>query len=125
STLNCRFSPSPAGSCRPPAGVPRAKRVRVPDVDSDVPPVLRREVVDRICVITLDRPERRNALNGPLVAALDAAVKEAADDPAVKVVVLTGAAPEGGHGGFCSGGDVKDASGPGMELGVPRDALEG
>lgn len=97
----------------------------MPDVDSDVPPVLRREVVDRICVITLDRPERRNALNGPLVAALDAAVKEAADDPEVKVVVLTGAAPEGGHGGFCSGGDVKDASGPGMELGVPRDALEG
>ena len=43
-----------------------------------------------------------------------------ADDPEVKVVVLTGAAAEGAHGGFCSGGDVKDgASGPGGEKGVP------
>lgn len=88
-------------------------------------PILLTEVVDRICTITLNRPERRNALNGPLVAALDAAVKEAATDPEVKVVVLTGAAAEGRHGGFCAGGDVKDSSGPGMELGVPRDALEG
>src|SRR3546814_8373787 len=48
----------------------------------------------------------------------------AADD-AVKVVILTGAAPEGRHGGFCAGGDVKDSSGPGMELGVPRGALAG
>lgn len=92
---------------------------------TDQPPVLLRELVDRICILTLNRPERRNALNGALVAALDAAVKEAADDPEVKVVVLTGAAPEGRHGGFCSGGDVKEPAGPGMVLGVPRDALEG
>jgi 2-(1,2-epoxy-1,2-dihydrophenyl)acetyl-CoA isomerase len=83
------------------------------------------EVLDRVGVITLNRPERRNALNGPLVAALDAAVNAMAADRGVKVVVLTGAAAEGHHGGFCSGGDVKDASGPGMEKGVPRDALEG
>lgn len=92
---------------------------------TEVPPILLTEVVDRICVITLNRPERRNALNGPLVAAIDAAVKDAAADPEVKVVVLTGAAPEGRHGGFCAGGDVKDSSGPGMELGVPPKALEG
>lgn len=97
----------------------------MPNVDPDARPVLLTEVVDRIGIITLNRPERRNALNGPLVAALDAAVKEAAADPEVKVVVLTGAGPEGAHGGFCSGGDVKDASGPGMELGVPPGALEG
>jgi 2-(1,2-epoxy-1,2-dihydrophenyl)acetyl-CoA isomerase len=96
----------------------------VPD-DPDARPVLLTEVVDRVGIITLHRPERRNALNGPLVSALDAAVKEAAADPAIKVVVLTGAAPEGHHGGFCSGGDVKDASGPGMELGVPPGALDG
>lgn len=87
--------------------------------------MLLREVVDRIGVITLNRPERRNALDGALVAALDAAVKEMAADAEVKVVVLTGAAPEGRHGGFCSGGDVKDGSRPGMELGVPPGALEG
>lgn len=97
----------------------------MPDADPDARPILLSEVVDRIAIITLNRPERRNALNGPLVAALDAAVRHAAADPEVKVVVLTGAAPDGLHGGFCSGGDVKDSSGPGMELGVPPDALEG
>jgi len=83
------------------------------------------EVVDRIGIITMNRPERRNAVNGPLAAALDAAVKQMAADPDVKVVILTGAAPEGAQGGFCSGGDIKDSSGPGLELGVPRNALEG
>lgn len=90
-------------------------------------PVIITEVIDRIGFITLNRPERRNALNGALVAALDASVKQMAADPEVKVVVLTGAAPEGALGGFCSGGDVKDGGrgSPGMELGVPPDALEG
>lgn len=41
--------------------------------------------------LTLDRPEKRNALSADLVAALDAALIDAADDPAVRVVVLTGA----------------------------------
>jgi 2-(1,2-epoxy-1,2-dihydrophenyl)acetyl-CoA isomerase len=56
-----------------------------------------------------------------------------AADPAAKIVVLTGAAPAGGHGGFCSGGDIKegarDSDGrrrtEGSELGVPPDALSG
>ena len=38
-------------------------------------PVLRTEVVDRIGTITLNRPGRRNALNGELILALDEAVK--------------------------------------------------
>ncbi len=97
----------------------------MPNVDPDASSVLRHEVVERVGIITLNRPERRNALNGELIAALDAAVKDVAADPEVKVVVLTGAAPEGGTGGFCSGGDVKDSSGPGMELGVPPNALQG
>lgn len=70
--------------------------------------VLLTEVVNRIGIITLNRPERRNALNGELIEALDLAVQEMADSPDVKVVILTGAAPEGGHGGFCAGGDIKD-----------------
>jgi 2-(1,2-epoxy-1,2-dihydrophenyl)acetyl-CoA isomerase len=88
--------------------------------------VLLTDVSDRIGTITLNRPERRNALDGELVAALDGAVKAMAADAAVKVVVLTGAAAEGSHGGFCSGGDVKGGRGSaGMELGVPPNALEG
>src|SRR5580658_5957377 len=99
------------------------RHVAAPD---DAEPVLFTEVAGRVGTITLNRPARRNALNGELIGALDAAVRHMADDPAVKVVVLTGAAPTGGHGGFCSGGDVKDgARGPGGELGVPADALDG
>jgi 2-(1,2-epoxy-1,2-dihydrophenyl)acetyl-CoA isomerase len=97
----------------------------VPHVEPDAPAVLLTEAVDRVAIITLNRPERRNALNGALVSALDAAVKEAAADPEIKVVVLTGAAAEGRHGGFCSGGDVKDPAGPGMDVGVPPGALDG
>jgi 2-(1,2-epoxy-1,2-dihydrophenyl)acetyl-CoA isomerase len=90
-------------------------------------PVLLTEVADRIGVLTLNRPARRNALNGELIAALDGAVKAMAADDRVKVVILTGAPPEGGHGGFCSGGDVKDGGrgAAGSELGVPADALAG
>lgn len=84
------------------------------------------EVADRIGTITLNRPERRNALDGETVAALDAAVKAMAADDAVKVVVLTGAPAEGATGGFCAGGDTKGGRAtPGMELGVPPDALDG
>lgn len=95
------------------------------DAPGHTEPVLLYDEADRVATITMNRPERRNALNGELIAALDAAVKRAAADPAVKVVVLTGAAAPGQHGGFCSGGDVKGSRGPGMELGVPPNALEG
>lgn len=93
----------------------------------DPRPVVLTDVSDRIGTITLNRPERRNALNGELIGALDGAVRAMADDPDVKVVVLTGTAADGHHGGFCSGGDVKDGGrgSPGSELGVPPNALEG
>ena len=66
-------------------------------------PVILTEIAERIGIITLNRPATRNALNGPLIAALDRAVRDMASDDAAKVVVLTGAAAEGRHGGFCSG----------------------
>ena len=89
--------------------------------------VLLTEVTNRIAVITLNRPARRNALNDVLITALDSAVKAMAGDPEVKVVILTGTAAEGSSGGFCSGGDIKDGGrgGPGNGVGVPRDALSG
>ncbi len=89
--------------------------------------ILISEVVDRVGIITLNRPERRNALDNHLIAALDAAVKAMAADQEVKVVVLTGAAADGAAGGFCSGGDTKRdrSDNAGMELGVPVAALDG
>jgi 2-(1,2-epoxy-1,2-dihydrophenyl)acetyl-CoA isomerase len=97
-----------------------------PQAQDEVTSIVLTEVAERIGIITLNRPERRNALNGELIGALDDAVRRMAEDADVKVVILTGAAPPGGFGGFCSGGDVKDgATGPGGERGVPVDALTG
>jgi 2-(1,2-epoxy-1,2-dihydrophenyl)acetyl-CoA isomerase len=55
-----------------------------------------------IATLTMNRPEARNALTGEMQAALSEAIPRLAADPAVRVVVLTGAG-----GAFCAGGDVK------------------
>jgi methylglutaconyl-CoA hydratase len=65
--------------------------------------VLRHEVADGIARLTLDRPEKRNALNGALVQALKDALSRAADDEAVRVVALAGAGSD-----FCSGADLAE-----------------
>jgi len=55
-----------------------------------------------IMVITLNRPQARNAVNGALARALAAAVDELDSDPALSVGIITGAG-----GTFCSGMDLK------------------
>lgn len=69
--------------------------------------VLLTETADGICTLTLNRPERRNALSGELQDALIAALAAAQKDPNVRAVVLTG----GGDKMFCSGGDLQQMSG--------------
>ncbi len=59
-------------------------------------------VKDGVAVLTLNRPERLNAMSRPMLDALLEALPRLADDPAVGAVVLTGAGR-----GFCAGGDVK------------------
>ncbi len=91
-------------------------------------PVILTEVADRIGIITMNRPERRNALNGYLIKALEEAVHEMAARDDVKIVILTGAATDGAHGGFSSGGDTKEGGmipGETSSRAVPRDALIG
>lgn len=60
-------------------------------------------VADHIATITLNRPERRNALNPRAYAEIEWAFKAASADPDVRCVVVTGADPA-----FCSGEDVKE-----------------
>jgi enoyl-CoA hydratase/carnithine racemase len=60
------------------------------------------EVKDAIATLTLNRPERLNALGGTLRDDLFDAVTRAAADSDVRVIVLTGSGK-----GFCAGGDVK------------------
>jgi 2-(1,2-epoxy-1,2-dihydrophenyl)acetyl-CoA isomerase len=60
------------------------------------------EVKDGIATLTLNRPDRLNALGDTLREDLLDAVTRTAADPDVRVMVLTGAGK-----GFCAGGDVK------------------
>lgn len=61
-------------------------------------------------VLTLNRPQARNALNHDLFRALYAALKEADADEAVRAVVLTGTDPA-----FCAGVDLKEAARDGLK----------
>jgi len=58
----------------------------------------------RIRILTLNRPERRNAMSNALAAALREALLEADADPTVSLVAITGAGSA-----FCSGADLRDA----------------
>lgn len=57
----------------------------------------------RVAWLTLNRPTKRNALNGALVAALKEGLARAADNPEVRVVALGGAGKD-----FCSGADLAE-----------------
>ncbi len=66
-----------------------------------------------VLIITLNRPDRMNAISGPMLSALSTTLQEANVDPEVRAVVLTGAGR-----GFCAGLDLKDQmSGEGMGAG--------
>jgi len=62
------------------------------------------EVRERVARITLNRPDRRNALSWEMLVELRAALLEADDLRAVSVIVLEGAGPD-----FCAGYDMKSA----------------
>jgi 2-(1,2-epoxy-1,2-dihydrophenyl)acetyl-CoA isomerase len=64
------------------------------------------DVTDGVAVVTLNRPDRLNAINADLMQALTAAVRAAADDPQAGCVVVTGAGR-----GFCAGGDTSEGAG--------------
>lgn len=58
-------------------------------------------VENRVCTITLNRPEKRNALNAKVVSELKAAFKRAEEDSEAKVIVLAAAGDA-----FCAGADL-------------------
>jgi enoyl-CoA hydratase/carnithine racemase len=66
-------------------------------------PLVRTEDRGAVRHIVLDRPEKRNALNGELIAALGGAIEEAAADASVRALVLRGEGPM-----FSSGMDLGD-----------------
>lgn len=62
-----------------------------------------------LATLTLDRPDARNALSGELVAKLTDALADFAGDPAIRVVLLTGAG-----GTFCAGADIAEMRAAGI-----------
>ena len=77
-------------------------------------------VEDKVCIITLNRPERRNALSDEMLRGLEGALADAETATDVGAVVVTGAG-----GAFCAGGDVKgmaDASSGGRGESLGFDA---
>jgi enoyl-CoA hydratase/carnithine racemase len=80
-----------------------------PEPSSDVVLVERHGAVS---VLTLNRPEARNALNAALAGALRDRLREAEDDAEVHAVVLAGAGPA-----FCAGADLRE-----LPAGTPEEA---
>lgn len=67
-------------------------------------------VEEHIAVITLNRPERLNALNGPLLEELLSAIRTIEEDADIRVFLLTGAPRADGRPCFSAGVDLKAAA---------------
>jgi enoyl-CoA hydratase/carnithine racemase len=67
--------------------------------------LVRRHDDGPVAVLTLDRPDKRNALSRGLITELDRLVERTGHDPHIRAVVLTGAGTV-----FCAGMDLKEAA---------------
>ena len=79
--------------------------------------VLLYEVKDEIAYVTLNRPDKLNAVNGELGDALKATWERVEEDPGVKVAILNGAGKA-----FCAGADISPGS---TDPNVPHQVHQG
>jgi enoyl-CoA hydratase/carnithine racemase len=70
------------------------------------------ERADGVVTVTLNRPEKKNAINGPMWRELIEVFDEVADTPTDRVLVITGAGD-----GFCSGADLAPSDNPDLQEG--------
>ena len=77
------------------------------------------QIVDGVAILTMNRPDARNALSAEMLLGLNEAVPRLMADPNVGAIILTGAA-----NAFCAGGDVKGfaASDGGANRGLSTEA---
>ena len=71
------------------------------------------EVTGALARITINRPDKLNALNSAVIAELDRAIGEIERDAAVRGVVLTGAGPKA----FVAGADIGEIAAQGCDTG--------
>jgi enoyl-CoA hydratase/carnithine racemase len=74
------------------------------------------EIRDRVALITLNRPEARNALSDQLTPALRRMIRQCGDDSRVGALLITGAGTA-----FCAGGDVKAMGSNSAKAEIPVD----
>lgn len=79
------------------------------------------QVADHVTLVTINRPEARNAVNGDVARGLEQAVLATEKDPNVWVVILTGA----GDKAFCAGADLKAVSAGTGGLGTANGGFAG
>lgn len=83
-------------------------------------------VEGRVALITLNRPEARNAVNGDVAAALEAAIDRLENDPEVWVGILTANTEGQERPVFCAGADLKAInSGAGGSLNTAKGGFAG
>jgi enoyl-CoA hydratase/carnithine racemase len=75
-----------------------------------------REKRGRSYWITINRPDKRNAINADVIAGIRAGYREAHADPDIRVIVLTGS----GDKAFCAGGDLQPGQGFAFDLSRPN-----
>jgi enoyl-CoA hydratase len=91
-------------------------------MSSEADVVLLEYVDEHIAVVTLNRPDKRHAVNGAVARRLDAIVKQTEADPSVWVVILTSS----GGSTFCAGADLAEvAAGRAADLSTPDGGFGG
>ncbi|NLV78479.1 MAG: crotonase/enoyl-CoA hydratase family protein [Rhodococcus sp.] len=86
----------------------------IPDISDRAPHCLV-EQRGHVLIVTMNRPEARNALSGEMMSIMNEAWDRVDEDPDIRVAVLTGAG-----GAFCAGADLKD-----MNRSAPGDKFAG
>lgn len=76
---------------------------------------------ERVAIVTINRPDARNAINGDVANGMEAALDELEADAGIQAVIITGAGPT-----FCAGADLKlVAAGRGAEMATKRGNFAG
>lgn len=84
--------------------------------------ILMEKIADHVALVTINRPDARNAVNNDVAVGMEAAVQATEADPDIWVVILTGA----GGKAFCAGADLKAVSQGGRgTLGTPNGGFAG
>lgn len=84
--------------------------------------VLLEKISESVALVSLNRPEAYNAINGEVTQRMEEIVKQTEEDPSIRVIILTGK----GEKAFCAGADLKViASGRGIELQSAQNGFGG